>query len=705
MKFSASRLKELKSKLASGEISKVESAELKKLKKLKKKKLQEKGNTSSISTASFNTTLNTTLNTTIGDDEVSFSGEKDETQIKDVILAVEEDVSPVVEEDVSPVAEEDVSPVAEEDVSPVAEEFELNVEEDEGDKPAEVVDEVENVEDESNEDKVEDEVAVDEEEEEAEEEVDEDDIVAEVEESEIAVAEEEKTGEEKAEEDSEEEEEEETIRQEKHETVTLDTTPTPDILPDNTFASLTPYVSEKSTKAITDMGFTHMTPIQHKTILPLLKGRDVLGAAKTGSGKTLAFLLPAIELLFKLKFKPRNGTGVLIISPTRELALQIYGVARDLLKYHSHTFGIIMGGANRKTEVEKLGKGVNLLIATPGRLLDHLQNTKNFVFRNLKCLVIDEADRILEVGFEEEMKQIIRLVPVKRQSMLFSATQTRNVEDLARISLQQAPLYVGVDDEEEKSTVEGLEQGYVVCPSDKRFMLLFTFVKKNKDKKCMVFFSTCSAVKYHAELFNYIDIPVKDIHGKQKQQKRTTTFFEFCNASSGVLFCTDVAARGLDIPAVDWIIQYDPPDDPKEYIHRVGRTARAGGAGNALLFLLPQEIAFLRYLKHAKVPLNEYNFSNNKIANVQTQLEKLITKNFYLFKSAKEAYRAYIQAYASHSLKTVFVVDKLDLSLVAKSFGFQVPPAVNLTVNSTKRNSKSKADKFRHNKKQKFTRT
>ena len=258
---------------------------------------------------------------------MSFSGEKDENQIEDVILAVEEDVILAVEEDSILAVEEDVGPTAE-DVSPATEEIELKAEEDEGEKPAdeefekesEVVNEVENVEDESNEDKVEDEVAVDEEEE-AEEEVDEDDIVAEVEESEIAVAEDEEAGEEKAEEDSEEEEE--TIRQEKHATVTLDTTPTPDILPDNTFASLTPYVSEKSTKAITDMGFTHMTPIQHKTIMPLLKGRDVLGAAKTGSGKTLAFLLPAVELLFKLKFKPRNGTGVLIISPTRELALQV----------------------------------------------------------------------------------------------------------------------------------------------------------------------------------------------------------------------------------------------------------------------------------------------------------------------------------------------------------------------------------------------
>ncbi|KAG0316482.1 ATP-dependent RNA helicase, partial [Podila horticola] len=308
------------------------------------------------------------------------------------------------------------------------------------------------------------------------------------------------------------------------------------------FASLD--LCEPSKKAIVDIGFTKMTEVQARTIPPLLAGRDVLGAAKTGSGKTIAFLVPAVELLYKLKFKPRNGTGVVIISPTRELALQIFGVAKDLLKYHNQTFGIVIGGANRKAEADKLAKGVNLLVATPGRLLDHLQNTKGFVFKNLKALVIDEADRILECGFEDEMKQIIKLLPKdSRQSMLFSATQTTKVTDLARISLKAGPLYINVDEKKDTATADGLEQGYVICDSDKRFLLLFTFLKKNLKKKVIVFFSSCNSVKYHAELLNYIDIPVLDLHGRQKQQKRTTTFFEFINAPTGILLCTDVAAR------------------------------------------------------------------------------------------------------------------------------------------------------------------
>ncbi|ELU10378.1 hypothetical protein CAPTEDRAFT_149475 [Capitella teleta] len=449
------------------------------------------------------------------------------------------------------------------------------------------------------------------------------------------------------------------------------------------------------------MGFTHMTEIQAKSIPHLLEGRDLMGGAKTGSGKTLAFLIPVIELVYKLKFLPRNGTGAFIISPTRELAMQIFGVLKELLKYHKHTFGLIMGGTNRGEEAKKLANGVNILVATPGRLLDHLQNTRDFMFKNCCCLVIDEADRILDIGFEEEMKQIIKLLPAKRQTMLFSATQTRKTEDLAKLSLKKEPLYVGVDDEKEQATVEGLKQGYVVCPSEKRFLLLFTFLKKNKNKKMMVFFNACHTVKFYNELLNYIDLPVKCIHGKQKQTKRTQTFFQFCNAKDGILLCTDVAARGLDIPAVDWIVQYDPPDDPKEYIHRVGRTARGeGGQGHALLILRPEELGFLRYLRQAKIALAELEFSWAKISNIQPQLENLIEKNYFLNKSAAEGYKGYVRAYGSHHLKSVFDIKTLDLRKTALSFGLKVPPYVNLMAHSKQVESSSKGAYGYENKKQ-----
>jgi len=432
--------------------------------------------------------------------------------------------------------------------------------------------------------------------------------------------------------------------------------------------------------AIAKMGFETLTEIQARAVPPLLRGQDVLAQAKTGSGKTLAFLIPAVELLARAQWLPRHGCGMVTIAPTRELALQIYGILRELCAGHRQTHGMVIGGANRRAEAEKLVKGVAHLVATPGRLLDHLSSTKGFVVDNLQMLVVDEADRILEIGFEEDLRAIVKLLPQKsRQTALFSATQTKNVADLARLAIQQKPVYVSAQQSEVSSaTVSTLEQGFVVCESARRFLLLFTFLKKNLKKKVIVFFSSCNSVKYHSELLNYIDLPVLDLHGDQKQNKRTATFFEFCGASSGILLSTDVAARGLDIPAVDWIVQFDPPDEPKAYIHRVGRTARAGGRGRALLFLLPQELNFLKYLKKANVSVNEYEFPSNKLANVQAQLEKLVSKNYYLHKSARDAYRSYLHAYNSHSLKDVYDVHALDLAAVASSFGFDNPPKVTL---------------------------
>jgi len=216
--------------------------------------------------------------------------------------------------------------------------------------------------------------------------------------------------------------------------------------------------------------------------------------------------------------------------------------------------------------------------------------------------------------------------------------------------------------------------------------LLFTFLKRNQDKKVMVFVSACNAVKFYDELLNYIDIPVKCIHGQKKQAARSTTYYNFCAADKGILVCTDVAARGLDIPKVDWIVQFDPPDEPKEYIHRVGRTARGvGGTGKALLFLLPEELGFLQYLRKAGIPVSEYTFPPSKIANIQGQLERVIEKNYHLHRSSRDAYRSYMHAYAAHAQKDCFDVHKLDLAAVAKSFGFAHPPKVELNLKHTPR--------------------
>jgi ATP-dependent RNA helicase DDX18/HAS1 len=262
--------------------------------------------------------------------------------------------------------------------------------------------------------------------------------------------------------------------------------PSSAVLSDKGFNDLT--ISASTKNALTSLGFVKMTHIQSKSIPHSLMGKDIVASAKTGSGKTLAFLIPIIELLINVQFTRKQGTGAIVISPTRELSLQIYGVLRDVMEAagYTQTHGLIMGGSNRKAEADKLIKGVNVLIATPGRLLDHLQNTKGFMFQRLQMLVIDEADRILEQGFEEDMHHIIRLLPKERQTILFSATQTRKVEDLARLSIKGSPVHIGVDDESTTATVDTLQQGYVTCPAENRFLLLFTFLRKNKNKKIMV---------------------------------------------------------------------------------------------------------------------------------------------------------------------------------------------------------------------------
>merc|ERR1719160_1472738 len=282
------------------------------------------------------------------------------------------------------------------------------------------------------------------------------------------------------------------------------------------------------------------------------------------------------------------------------------------------------------------------------------------------------------------------MIPKKKQAALFSATQTRKVADLARLSLNK-PIFVESKSNDNVTTVSGLTQGYVVCPAETRFMLLFTFLKRNRDKKIMVFFSACNAVKFHDELLNYVDLPVQCIHGHKKQTARSSVYYSFCGATSGTLICTDVAARGLDIPKVDWIVQYDPPDEPKEYIHRVGRTARgASGSGKALLFLMPEELGFLQYLRRAGVPVAEYTFPGTKLSNIQAQLERVIEKNYHLHRSSRDAYRSYLHAYTAHSHKDCFDVHNLDLACVAKSFGFGAPPKVELNLKHTTRKKGAK---------------
>ena len=438
-------------------------------------------------------------------------------------------------------------------------------------------------------------------------------------------------------------------------------------------------------------GYEIATEIQAKSIPIALKGEDIIGSAKTGSGKSLAFLIPTVEYILN---HPKNeGIQALVITPTRELALQLYDLAKILMNDNGTSCVLVIGGGNRKKEAEKLSSNeARIIICTPGRFIDHMVNTKKFDYNNIKILIIDEADKILKIGFEEELTEIIKLIPKNRQTLLFSATITPKVEDLITLSVKN---YENIRIKSSDPTVSTLEQGYLKIDADKKFLFLFTFFKKNKNSKILVFFATCKEVEFYSSLLNYVDVPVLSITGEYKQQKRSTTFMEFCSLEQGILLCTDVAQRGLDIPDVDWVIQYDPPHDPEEYLHRVGRTARgANKIGKALLMIMPNEINFIRMLQLYKIKLDEFQFPEKKLAKVQEQLEKLVNKkDKFLLNLATDAYRAYIHSYHANTDKDTFDLEKLDLLKVCKSFGLISPPFVHLNIKPKTNSMRRKNDR------------
>ncbi|XP_047079517.1 DEAD-box ATP-dependent RNA helicase 27-like [Lolium rigidum] len=233
--------------------------------------------------------------------------------------------------------------------------------------------------------------------------------------------------------------------------------------------------------------------------------------------------------------------------------------------------------------------------------------------------------------------------------------------------------------DEEPANAEGLHLGYCIVPSEKRFLVLHAFLKRKLSKKVMVIFSSCSSVKFHAELLGSLQMECAGIHEKQKQKKRAATFSNFCNSEKGILLCTNVAARGLDIPDVDYIVQYDPLNKLQDYIHNAEQTARAEkGKGSVILFLLPQELEFLISLTAANIRLTEYELHNKNVPSLQSNFEKIVGENYFLHQLAQEAYRSYILAYNSNAMKKNFNVHGLNFKDVAASFSIRNPPKVNI---------------------------
>ncbi|XP_057967446.1 DEAD-box ATP-dependent RNA helicase 17 isoform X2 [Malania oleifera] len=517
------------------------------------------------------------------------------------------------------------------------------------------------------------------------------------------------------------------------------------------------------------MGFEVPTLVQAQAIPVILSGRHVLVNAATGTGKTVTYLAPIIHHLQSCdpRIERSDGTFALVLVPTHELCMQIYEILQKLLhRFHWIVPGYVMGGENRSKEKARLRKGISILVATPGRLLDHLKNTSSFLHGNLRWIIFDEADRILELGFGKEIEEILDLLgsrqsryiskenvvsrfsEFQRQNLLLSATLNEKVNHLAKISLEN-PVMIGLadkkmqpslsheyfEDDELRHSCEirsssisnyklpaQLVQRYVKVCCGSRLVVLMSILKnlfeKEASQKIVVFFSTCDAVDFHYSLLSEFQWPPVSqpelehkqmfvrcktlrLHGNMMHEDRRSTFQAFNTEKSAILLSTDVAARGLDFPKVRCIIQYDSPGEATEYVHRVGRTARLGERGDSLLFLQPVEMDYLRELEKHGVVLEEYPIlkvldsfplydlkqrvkkfvsleMHPWVLSVQKALESFISAEPRMKKLAKGAFCSWVRAYTAHrgELKRIFMVKKLHLGHVAKSFALKEQPSL-----------------------------
>ncbi|XP_070845754.1 ATP-dependent RNA helicase DDX55 [Chaetodon trifascialis] len=451
---------------------------------------------------------------------------------------------------------------------------------------------------------------------------------------------------------------------------------------DGTWDSLPVKLSDKILQTLDELKFTHMTPVQSACIPLFMSNKDVAAEAVTGSGKTLAFVIPILELLLKREEKLKKmQVGALVITPTRELAIQISEVMELFIqKFPQFTQILLIGGNNPIEDVEKFkDQGANIVIATPGRLEDMFRRKADGLdlagsVRSLDVLVLDEADRLLDMGFLTSLNTILDHLPKQRRTGLFSATQTQELEKLVRAGLRN-PVRITVKEKGVAATAavqktpSRLSNYYTICRAEDKFNSLVAFLRQHKHEKNLVFFSTCASVEYYGRALETLvkKVSVHCIHGKMKN-KRNKIFADFRTLKSGVLVCTDVMARGIDIPDVNWVLQYDPPSSASAFVHRCGRTARIGNEGNALVFLLPMEESYVNFLSiNQKCPLQMMPPVPD-VVDVLPKVKALSLADRAMFDRSMRAFVSYVQAYAKHECSLIFRVKDLDFASLARGF-------------------------------------
>ncbi|KAG0564623.1 hypothetical protein M758_8G120800 [Ceratodon purpureus] len=443
-------------------------------------------------------------------------------------------------------------------------------------------------------------------------------------------------------------------------------------------------ISPLSLKALHEVaGFDTMTVVQNETLPVILKGQDVLAKAKTGTGKTVAFLLPAIEAILREDSHnaKRSPINVLAICPTRELASQVAAEAKMLTTFQRGLgVQVVIGGTNMATETRRLEKSpCQILVGTPGRLLDHIQSNPDVrrQLQDLKVLVLDEADQLLDMGFRKSLDGIIKALPKERQTLLFSATVPNEVKSMCKIALKSNYAYIDTVGEDDEETHVKVKQEYLIVPLEKQLTAIYALLKQHAMQdpnfKVLVFCTTARVTALFAEFYKKLGMNTLEIHSRKSQSFRTKVSDEFRNHPGGVImFTSDVSARGVDYPDVTLVLQIGTPAGREQYIHRLGRTGRAGKEGRGLLILMPWEEVFLRSLKDITIP---QAMDIPITPDVEAKVNKAMQ---YVSEDAKEkAYQAWLGYYNSC---TVLKWDKPTLvkraNLFSTTLGLHQPPAL-----------------------------
>ncbi|MFD0931086.1 DEAD/DEAH box helicase [Psychroflexus salinarum] len=362
-------------------------------------------------------------------------------------------------------------------------------------------------------------------------------------------------------------------------------------------------LSESLVKAVSEQGYDTPTPIQSKAIPPVLERKDVLASAQTGTGKTAGFTLPLLDILSQTPPQRNRPIRALILTPTRELAAQVHQNVKDYSQFVDLRSTVIFGGVNQKSQVSTIRNGIDILIATPGRLID-LNNQGLLSLKKVEILVLDEADRMLDMGFLRDIKKIMGLIPKQRQTLLFSATFSKDIRKLASEFLKNP---VSVESTPENTTVEAIEQQVYRVAKDKKPDLLIKLISEGHWDQVLVFTRTKHGANKLVKKLESAKIGAAAIHGNKSQGARTKALEGFKSGTVKVLVATDIASRGLDIPLLPYVVNYELPNVSEDYVHRIGRTGRAGASGLAISLVSADETVFLKDIEKligSKIPMD-----------------------------------------------------------------------------------------------------